>query len=443
MIKTTGPRRLAVDILDRVFHTASHADALLETWLTKSGLSGPDRGLCTEIVYGTLRWKARLDWSLARLFDGKWDDLPGYIQCDLEAGLYQIQFLNRVPDFAAVNEAVEIAKESRWPNWSATVNFILREALRQKDKLEDPVIADPVQYLSVRWSHPEWLVRRWVGQFGIERAEAICKANDERPRTGLRVSRLRIGRDELIRILRARGYDASPSLWMDEFIVVEKTRGLAESEPFRDGWFTIQDESAGLAALLMDPKPNETIWDVSSAPGGKATHMAERTRDRGRILATDLNAARLRFVLENVSRLGLGGIYPAVMDGLHPGLSEVDKILLDAPCSGLGVIRRRGELRWRKQESDIAALTGIQRALLESVAPVVRKGGTLVYSTCTVLPEENIQIVEAFLSGHPEFRIENAGAFVSKALVNSQGMVETWTDKHGMDGSFAVRLRKT
>ncbi len=440
-----NPRRLAVSILDRVFRSDSYADILLDSSLRKMNILPKDRALATELVYGTLRWLGWMDWILERRYRGKWLKVPSRVRRALEVGLYQILFLNKVPDYAVVNETVKIVADEKGDVWSRVVNGMLREIIRNRETISPPPLEeDPVVAISVKWSHPEWLVRKWVELFGVDRTISLCRANNKRPDMGVRVNRLKSGREAVQEELRRQNIEASPSGLMEEFLTVEKGGPLSELEVFRRGFFSIQDVSAGLVGNLMNPQPGERILDMAAAPGGKATHMAELGRGQAVVVAVECYSARIRKVVENRDRLGLPNIFPVLADGREFGVKKTfDKVLVDVPCSGLGTIRRRGELRWRRKEEDIPLLVSLQKSLLEAGASFVRPGGVLVYSTCSILPEENAEVVDAFLERHLNFALENARLFVDSTVVSRRGFVETWPDLHGTDGSFAARLKRT
>ncbi len=437
-------RRLAVTILERVFRSDSYANILLDTYFKKYTYSPRDRALTTELVYGTLRWVGWLSYMLQQTYHGKWVKVPSIIQRILEIGLYQILFLDKIPEYAVVHEAVRIANEEKGPVWGRVVNGVLRQIVRNRDGLTPPSIEeDPALAISVRWSHPRWLVERWIEELGIERTRFLCQANNERPKISIRINRLKTTREKMMDHLRHAGFSAEPSHLLDEFATVDHGGELTTLSSFREGLFSIQDVSGGLVGRLMDPQPGETIIDLAAAPGGKATHMAELGGDRLVILAVDRYDTRIRKIQKNQKRLNLKGILPILGNGCQIGIKQVDKVLVDAPCSGLGVIRRRGELRWRFTPDKIPGLVQLQKSLLSAGADFVKPGGALVYSTCTVLPEENERVVDNFLKSHFHFQVENSRQFVDASVVSDRGFIETWTDDHGIDGSFAVRFKKT
>ncbi|MBN2028997.1 16S rRNA (cytosine(967)-C(5))-methyltransferase RsmB [bacterium] len=442
-MKQIDARHLAVNILDRVFRSNSYATIMLDAYFKKYTYSPEDRALTTELVYGTLRWMGWLNHMLQQTYHGKWVKVPPIIQRILEIGLYQILFLNRIPEYAAVHEAVKMAKEEKGPAWGRVVNGVLRQIVRHRQGLIPPSIEeDPVLAISVRWSHPEWLVERWIQELGIERTRSLCQANNERPKISVRINRLKTNRLEMVEHLGRAGFHAEVSNLLDEFITVDHGGGLTTLPSFSQGFFSIQDVSGGLVGRLMDPQPGETIIDLAAAPGGKTTHMAELGDDRLVIIAVDRYITRIWKIQKNQKRLNLKGIFPILGNGCQIGLKQADKVLVDAPCSGLGVIRRRGEIKLRFTPDKIPGLVHLQKSLLSAGAHFVKRGGILVYSTCTVLPEENDCIVNDFLKSHPRFQVEDGRPFVHSTVVSDRGFVETWTDYHGIDGSFAVRFKK-
>jgi 16S rRNA (cytosine967-C5)-methyltransferase len=437
-------RRLAVRILDRVFRSNGYADILLDSCFRRIPLQPKDRALTTELTYGTLRWWKKLDWVLKKTYRGEWNRVPGAVRRNCEVALYQILFLEKVPAYAAVDEAVRIASETHGGKWKATVNAVLRTALRNSESMSVPADPEhPAIAASIEWSHPQWLVENWADRFGIGRAIEICRANNERPKISIRINRLRADTGTVRKEMEDRGIQCEASPYLEEFLSVTKAKDLTGLEGFKKGHFTVQDASAGLVGHLIDPQAGQNILDLAAAPGGKATHLAELSRGKAAVFAVDIRENRIRKLTDNRKRLGLDSISAIVGDGRNAFRRSFDTVLVDAPCSGLGVLRHRPELKWRKKLEDIPGLVQIQQDLLEAGARSVKAGGTLVYSTCTVLEEENRGCVSSFLNRHPEFAVENAEPRVHSDLVSESGFIETWPDAHGMDGSFAVRMKKT
>lgn len=439
-------RRAAVWILHRVFQTQSYADILLDHVLEKTSLSAKERALATELVYGTLRWFGYIEWILKKLYRGLWKSVPPLIQRNLEVAAYQILFLSKIPEYAIVDQAVEIAKQTHGERerWSGMVNAMLRKLLQKKPVIDTllPDKNDLVQRIAVEWSHPQWLVERWMKRFGPERTMALCKANNQKPYIGIRVNLQKTTREALLEEFLNAGIEVELDPFLSEFLRVRKMGDITQFSAFQQGKCTIQDPSAGLVAHLVDPQPGERILDLTSAPGGKATHLAELSNDRAYIIAVDKYLHRLQLVKENASRLGLSSIFCVVADGTEKWKPVFDKVLVDAPCTSSGIFRRSPELKWKKIEKEISKIYRVQSDLLESAAQALKPNGVLVYSTCSVLEEENEKAIAEFLSHHPEFQIESASGKVPEAFISSQGWIETWPDLHDLDGSFAVRLYK-
>lgn len=442
-------RALAVEILNAVETRKAFADILLDRALKINALAPADRALLTEMVYGTLRWRGRIDWILGRLTRKPLEQMDEHLKNLLRLTLYQIFFLDRVPGYAAVNESVEIAKAYGGKTAAGLVNAIARRCLREKErwlKVEDA--GDEMRRLAITWSHPEWLIKIWLDYFGAAETEALLKANNEAAPLVLRANRLKIARDDLIQRFTTAGIDAAPALRAPDAIRLHGASSVEKLPGFDEGLFFVQGEASQLIAHLLDPKPGERIWDASAAPGGKATHIAELMEDRGSVIATDISKRGVERLRENARRLGLRSIEPLVADATGELTGEralpYDRILADLPCSGLGTLRSHPEAKWLKREDDIVRLSRLQKEILDRVGAYLKPGGTLVYSTCTLTREENEDIVENFLRRHDEYSLENAAEFLPEA---ARGMIRgnyfmALSHRDDTDGFFAARLKK-
>jgi len=361
----------------------------------------------------------------------------------LRVALYQIQFLNRVPHAAAVNEAVEFIKRLRGQKVADLVNAVLRNIIRNIDNIRYPDPAeDRIRHLSVVESHPTWMTRRWVERYGFDEAKRLMAANNQIPDLSLRINRLKTELDRFTAILDQHQVEYTRSKYLPSFIRVKHMSGIGGSELFQQGQFAVQDESAGLAVMLLEPTPGDRILDLCAAPGGKTTFIGELLKNEGKIVAVDRYESRLNLVKSACTRLGVTNVEFLTADAATLDIPPGDKVLVDAPCSGLGTLSKKPDAKWMREPEDIAKLVVLQNGILEHAAQLVKPGGILVYSTCTIEPEENAVLIQDFLKRHPEFRLESAATIVSPELVTAEGYVQTFQHVHGMDGSFSARLRK-
>jgi len=442
-------RQLASDILRKVDSRQAYADILLDQTLKATDLNERDRALLTELTYGTLRWRGNIDARLSRQLRRPLTDTDVFIRNLLRVTVYQLLFLDKIPDYAAVNEAVDLAKRQGGSRAAGFVNGVLRNLLRRKNgDAKEPSTDDSVAALATELSHPEWLVQRWVEEFGPSEACALMRANNERAPLVLRANRLKYSRDQLCSRLLEKGVVASASRWSPEGIVLESA-GSVESLPgFAEGLFQIQGESSQLIAYLLAPEPRERILDACAAPGGKTCHIAELMNDSGTVIAFDASVRGVERIRANAGRLNLQSI-EAIQADVTQALSDAlclpyDRVLVDAPCSGLGTLRAHPEIKWRRQEHDIERLSRLQMKILQGAARHLKPGGTLVYSTCTLTREENDSIVELFLAQHNEFELTDAARYLPEPARHMMrgSYFQALPQRDNSDGFFAARLRK-
>jgi 16S rRNA (cytosine967-C5)-methyltransferase len=432
-----------VKILNRIDRSDSYLDRLLDAEMRATEMNELDKSLMAEIVTGVIRWRNKLDWILTGFFHGNFTKAETNIRNSLRVALYQIMFLDRVPHSAAVNEAVEFMKRLRGQKVADLVNAILRNIVRNVENLRYPdPNEDRIQHLAVVESHPYWLVKRWVERFGIEQARQLLAANNRRPDLTIRVNRLKMDFTYFLNILEQHQIQFSRSAYLDFFVRVKHMTDISNSDLFQQGFFGVQDESAGLPVLLLDPKPGDRVLDLCAAPGGKTTFIGELMKNIGEIVAVDRYENRLNLVKQACRRHGIANAHFLVADAAKLQTAPADKVLVDVPCSGLGILCKKPDAKWKREPADLEQLVAIQRGILENAAALVKPGGALVYSTCTTEPEENIDLVREFLSRHDEFTIDPAQHFVNAQLVHADGYVETFPHTHSMDGSFAIRLKK-
>ncbi len=436
-----SPRQLVIKLLDRLERTNAYADLLLNKELKEQELSELDRALIQEFFFGVIRWRNRLDWIIKNIYRGSIEKAPRFIRYILQIGLYQLIFMDKIPEYAAINEAVKLAKIKGGPYWGKKVNAILRSFQRNANQVKFPNLStNPVEYISVYYSHPQWLVARWINRIRIEETISLCETNNKNPLLSLRINKLKTSTRELQSLLSQFNLSATRSPYIDNFILTNSLPDLNQFQPFQQGMFSIQDVSAGLACILLDPQPGEKIVDLCASPGGKTTFLAELTNDQATILAIDLNKSRLNLIRQNLNRLGLKSVQLIQSDGTQFSCQKVDKVIVDAPCSGLGVLSKRVDLRWKRTPEQINELTDLQLRLLKNAANMVKPAGVIVYCTCTIEPEENEYIVEKFLQENKNFHLDPASKYVPGEVTNSNGYVYTFPHRHKMDGSFAARL---
>ncbi len=441
---TLSPARAkAFEALRRVEQEGAYADLVLGRLSADDRMQSNDRALLNELVRGTIRWKKRLDWIVDQLWQGERKNLPRSARWSLWLGLYQLLFLDKVPEFAAVNESVEMAKLHAGRKWGSIVNGMLRSYLRAPGTIGYPnERKNPVLALAVIKSHPEWLIRRWVERFGPEQTALMCDANNAAPLVTIRHNPLKSTVSEFEDLLNEKKVAFVRSA-IPGFYRISEINSAIRDELLAAGKMTIQDESAGLVGFLANPQASDTIFDVCAAPGGKCTHLAELSGDRAQVIAGDNNTSRVRLIRNAKQRLRLNSVQVVAADARNFPAHDADIVVLDAPCSGLGVLRKKPDLRWRRQEREISELSSLQRELLQRASTLVKTGGSLIYSTCTTEPEENEQVIEDFIKGNPRFTlISEFPDRIPRSIITAEGFIRTWPHVQQMDGSFAAKLAR-
>ena len=436
-------RETAMKVLLAVHESGAYANIALMEALRKTSLSEIDRKFVTELVYGAVKAGDTLDWMIQCYTSRPLRKMTPYVRALLRLGMFQLFFLDRIPPSAICNESTELAKKYGHAGTGNFINAVLRTAAREPEKAKAPK-NDVVNYLAIQFQHPEWLIRHWLEIFGRAETEKLCAFNNAPAVLSLRTNLLRIARDELLERLQSEGAEAVPSLWAPEGILCTAHAALDGMASLREGLFQVQDESSMQVAHVLDPQPGEFVIDMCSAPGGKSTHLAERMKNQGKILALDIHDAKLARVEDNAKRLGISIIKTKRMDARDAGNAypgKADRVLLDAPCSGLGVLRRRPDARWRKSKENIGKLPELQSELLESASHAVKPGGVLVYSTCTIESAENENVVHSFLRSHGDFSLDATGTYLPLRPIEND-IVQFYPQRDGIDGFFIARLRR-
>lgn len=447
----TGPhdaREAALQTLYAVEVKAAFAHLALSHILRTAALPPRERALATELAQGTVRMRAAVDFALAQFCHYQLTRLSPWIRNLLRLAAYELLFLHRTSPAATCHAAVELAKQYGHPGTVRLVNAVLRRLSEQRKQIDYPPFeTDPVGHLTTRLSHPRWLVERWLQRWPPEEVRALCLTNNRPPPLTVRVNRLRLTPEDLRAQWEVRGVKAQPCRWAPEGLVVGHVGEVQLLWGFDQGWFTVQDEASMLVGYLAAPQPGWEVADLCSAPGGKATHLAELMGDRGRVWAVDLHSRRLQRVAETAVRLGLRNLFTRCADARR--VAEVlpqplDLVLLDVPCTGTGTLRRRADARWRKQPEQLEELVTLQRELLSAAAELVRPGGVLVYSTCSLEPEENEEQIRWFRERYSHFvpALEPPPEVELPGLNRAEGWLHLWPPRDGTDGAFLARLRR-
>lgn len=440
-------REMAGDILSKVEAQNAYADILLDQTLRTVPLEERDRALLTELTYGTLRWRGTIDARLTRHLHRPLAQVDAWLRNLLRLSCYQLHYLDRIPDYAAVNEAVELAKSRGGRRAAGFVNGVLRNLLKEPHADIDGSTDNALPSAAVRYSHPEWLARRWLDEFGAVESRALMRANNERSPLILRVNLRRCTRDDLVSLLKSRGIEATATSYSPQGVALPAIGSVDKLPGFSEGFFQVQGEASQLVGCLLSPLPGESILDACAAPGGKSTHIAELMADCGEVIAVDTSARGVERIGQNASRLGLNSVRARRGDAselLGERGARYDRILVDAPCTGLGTLRAHPEIKWRRDESDVRRLSRLQFKILSRVSARLKPGGILVYSTCTLTEDENHGNVHRFLDEHREFELQDAAGYLPhQAQHMMRGKYfQALPHRDNTDGFFAARMRK-
>lgn len=439
-----GVRGHAVKILNRIDRTDAYLDKLLDIEIKNSNLSGPDKSLLYEIVHGVTRWLGRIDWILNGFYKGQFSKCIPNVKNAMRVALYQILFLEKIPEYAAVNEAVEFVKKLQGQKSADLTNAVLRNIIRSKDAIRYPDQGEElIGYFSAYYSHPTWMVKRWINRYGKDETEKLLTSNNSKPSLMIRINSLVTTKEELKTLLDKVDLKYTEGKYLPEFIRMNILSNITDWEYFHKGYFSVQDESTGIPIKLLDVKPNMRVLDLCAAPGGKTAFIADVMQNTGEIIALDRFESRLKILRKNLERLKVKNVKTLTIDANEYTDNEgFDRVLIDAPCSGLGTLTKKPDLKWKRDLGDIRKIANIQYELLEKGASLLKKDGVLVYSTCTIEPEENKEIINKFLQEHQDFRIVNAGDTFSSDFLDENGCVQILPHVHGIDGSFAAKLER-
>lgn len=448
-MKKENPRNLALKTIKSLTGESRHGGGYLDDLFeSRPYLDHRDRAFISQLIQGVVRWRLRLDWIIGRFSDLPVSKIDPFVLNILRLALFQILFLDRVPESAAVNEAVNQARTNKkTAHTTSFVNAILRNICRGKEDIPFPDRdKDRIGFLSAHYSYPEWMVKKWIRELGPEPAEALLASQNRFPGLNLRANTLMITRDSLLENLRKEGIEGEPLPYAPEGILLKDFRGrVGALSAFRNGLFQVQDQAAQITSYLLGPRPGDRVLDMCAGLGGKTTAMAGLMQGKGRVFALDINRRRLVSLDHNARRLGIRILSPLAADAAKDLTSlfrrPFDRIMVDAPCSGLGVISRHPDGKWNREEKDIKRLAGLQKRLLDRAADLLRPGGRMLYVTCTISREENEEVVTAFLEGRKDISLEDLKEHVpawGRDLINDRGFFRTFPHVHRMDGFFAA-----
>ncbi|HOQ15911.1 MAG TPA: 16S rRNA (cytosine(967)-C(5))-methyltransferase RsmB [Defluviitaleaceae bacterium] len=443
------PREIAVNIISEINEEGAYSNISLKDNLSYYGyLTDLDKAFITNIVNGTVRYLLTIDYVINSFSKIKTKKMKAIIRSILRASVYQILFMDKVPPSAACNEAVEITKKKGLSGLSAFVNGVLRNIVRHKDMISYP---DPkkdfLNYLSVRYSFPQWILDYWLQYYEADFVEELCQASNINPPISIRCNLLKNDISSLAKSLLKEGVQVSQGLYLKEALYISKTSSLGDLESFNKGLFQVQDESSMLVGHILAPEKGERILDVCSAPGGKATHLGELMHNEGYILARDIHEKKLNLVADTAKRLGICIIETEEKDATELDeklVNTMDKVLVDAPCSGLGIIRKKPDIKWKKENRDLESLINIQRKILEISSQYLKRNGVLVYSTCTISEKENLENIKWFIKNF-DFELEDLNPYIPESIQNhdtKKGYIQLYPHIHNTDGFFIARLRK-
>ncbi|MDP4093852.1 MAG: 16S rRNA (cytosine(967)-C(5))-methyltransferase RsmB [Bacillota bacterium] len=446
-MKIDPVRETALKIIYEINENNAYSNLALNKGLNNWDLKDIDKAFITEMVYGVTKWKLALDWTIQQFSNIRLKKMSPWVLNILRLGTYQILYMSKVPDSAACNESVNLSRKYGHQAASRFINAVLRNISRNRDNIKYPDEEKELkQYLSVKYSHPEWLVEHWLEKFGREFTESFLESNNGIPDLTARVNTLRTTKKELLELLKKDGIEAEPGRYLEDAIIFKGQVSVARLETFKNGFFQVQDESSMLVGKLLAPKPGQLVMDVCSAPGGKATHLAQLMNNSGTVIARDIHEHKIKLIEDAAKRLGIGIIRTELYDALKFDDNfrmKADRVLVDAPCSGFGIIRRKPDIKWAKDIEDKREILKLQRNILAVAAEYVKPGGILIYSTCTIEDDENYGMVKEFLDSTREFVPLDISDDLPDGLPKTNakdGFIQLYPNVEGIDGFFIAKM---
>ncbi|WP_213818443.1 16S rRNA (cytosine(967)-C(5))-methyltransferase RsmB [Garciella nitratireducens] len=443
-----NPREVALKVLYEIDKNNAYSNICLKKILNHTSLKPLDRAFVTQLVYGVIKNKFRIDWIISQFSNTPIKKISPWVLNILRLGIYQMLYLDKIPQSAAVNESVKLGKKYGHKRISGFINGILRSISRSPQEILQPDKKDIVHFLSIYYSHPKWMVEKWIKEYGKDFTIDLLKKNNEAPSISVRTNTLKISRERLIDLLQKEDIVTKKGEWCPEAIILENISNIDKNKYFKEGLFQVQDQSSMLVAHVLNPKENQLVIDVCAAPGGKTTHIAQKMNNTGKIIARDIYDHKLSLIKQNRDRLGISNIILEKYNALEVDsdlIGQADRVLLDAPCSGLGIIRRKPDLKWNKCFNDIKKITILQYKMLENAGKYLKKGGILVYSTCTINPDENFNIVKKFLTKNSNFKIVPILPICEKMEKHKEieeGYLQLFPNIDFVDGFFISKIQR-
>ena len=441
------PRETALKILYDINEKGAYSNISINKYLDNSELRDLDKGFITELVYGTVKWKLSIDWIIEQFSSIKIRKLSPWILNILRLGVYQLIYMDKIPESAACNESVNLSKRYGHAASSRYVNGVLRGIARNKGNIKYPEPKEDFNlYLSVKYSHPKWMVDQWIERFGSSFTENLLKSNNITPDLIIRVNTLKASKEQLAESLRDEGVEVENARYVEDAFIIKNSSSITKLKAFKDGWIQVQDESSMLVSKVLNPCPGDLVIDVCSAPGGKSTHIAQLMKNEGTVMARDIHDHKIKIINDAAKRLGQSIIKTEVFDASKLDenyLGKADKVLVDAPCTGFGIIRRKPDIKWARNLNDKSEILELQKKILRVSSNYVKSGGVLVYSTCTIEPEENISMVEEFLKENKDFMLEDISPLLPEKLKKpeaAKGYIQLYPNVDEIDGFFMARL---
>ena len=442
-------REIALKTLYDINDKGAYSNIALNRHLESADLRDVDRAFITDLVYGTVKWRLALDHVIAQFSSVRLGKISPWILNVLRLGVYQLLHTDRIPVSAACNESVNLSKKYGHAASAGFVNAVLRNIARSRDKIRYPEMENEYsRYLSVKYSYPEWLVEKWLALYGKDFTAELLDSGNIPPDFTVRVNSLRTSKEQLKRMLKEEGIEAENGRYLEESIVISNPSGALKTEAYKNGLFQVQDESSMLVGRILGSKPGEVVMDVCSAPGGKATHIAQMMGDDGTVVARDIHPHKIKLIEDAYLRLGLKSVKAELYDATvvdENYIEKADRVLVDAPCTGLGIIRRKPDIKWARDTQDTKEIVKLQTEILSAASRYVKPGGILIYSTCTINPEENQEMVKAFINSGSSFEADDISGLLPEGLAAdgpNRCCIQLFPNVHRVDGFFIARMKR-